>query len=913
MRAFEDMPKQQEEALKDATRQKCLDDLQYLAKHVLNYNRVTDHIHRQMAQDIDTPRYKFRLLLWPRGHFKSTLGTEARSIQKLLRNPNERILITNAKLENSRKFVRTIVHHFNAGPKFRWAWRDWWLDQYATSYHRAAMGKKLDWVTRDTQDEFTVLRPYEGREASLTTGATDASLVSQHYCLFAGSKVLTSKGLVPVEEIRRGHRVLTKEGVFKSVEAVGRQKTHGVKVKVKPSYTSETTELTYNHRVLVHRDEGLRWVDAGCLTEEDKLVIPKMRGKSGSPSKTNDRLNRLYRTPDIWRLLGYWVGDGCRTPDGAQIRIVQGTHEPKNVEDIVDIVENHLGCNVTVRETDSSTYMICFSDEDFKELTKSFGDYAYNKKLPVWVLSNYNSKQIEFLKGYFRADGCLSGNSVSFSSTSLDLLTGIQLLLAQFDIPAGICKGTNGGEMQILDYASNTIEDWALRSTHPMLKLLLEEEPGKFPTKPFKSFFTDEHWVTGIDKIEKEEFENEIVYDIQVAGDESFYCPGMIVHNSTIIADDLVNRDYVRTQEMVEKSILYFKDLLDLLDPDGELEIIGTRWSHMDLYQWIIEEFGHKASMRVPEHFAERQSMKETIQASRETPEEEKDWMVSIYPCYNEQGKPIFPEEFTSQVLADLEKAKGPYEFGSQYLLDPTPEEHQKFKAEWINRLDIMPDPSELTGCITVDPAISKEDEACRMALTVCGYDRENRMYFLDGLNERISEEQFAEAVFQYVVYWKNKFRHFLPVGFESIGFQQVYVYNMRRMMMERNEFFAIEEIKRRNQSKDERILRLVPRIRNEFYAPKKLMKTPWEGKGEPYDLINRLIWELTKFPYAGYKDLADALADQLDIVKANKIPVRKGGESEDTKVREFTHPSIVEDKKKSRRSRVSKDFDAVR
>ena len=35
-------------------------------------------------------------------------------------------------------------------------------------------------------------------------------------------------------------------------------------------------------------------------------------------------------------------------------------------------------------------------------------------------------------------------------------------------------------------------------------------------------------------------------------------------HYGLIVADDLINREYVRTQEMVEKSILYFKDLLDL-------------------------------------------------------------------------------------------------------------------------------------------------------------------------------------------------------------------------------------------------------------------------------------------------------------------------------------------------------------
>jgi len=104
MRAFPNLTVEQEEVLKEESRQRCLDDLHYLAQSVLGYDKVTDHYHKDMAKDIDTPKYKFRLLLHPRGHYKSTLGTESYGIQSALRNPGLRALITNAKLDNSRKF-----------------------------------------------------------------------------------------------------------------------------------------------------------------------------------------------------------------------------------------------------------------------------------------------------------------------------------------------------------------------------------------------------------------------------------------------------------------------------------------------------------------------------------------------------------------------------------------------------------------------------------------------------------------------------------------------------------------------------------------------------------------------------------------------------------------------------------------
>ena len=559
-KAFPKLTVKQEEAIKEEARNRCQNDLHYLAKEVLGYSRVTNHYHRQMARDIDTPKYKFKLLLHPRGHFKSTIGTESRAVQKLLRNPNERILITNAKLDNSRKFLRAVAHHWESNAKFRWLWRDYWMEKYSTPYHRAELGSKLDWIVRATQDEFTLLRPYAGREASITTGAVDSSLVSQHF--------------------------------------------------------------------------------------------------------------------------------------------------------------------------------------------------------------------------------------------------------------------------------------------------------------------------------------------------------------SSILADDLVNRDYVRTGEMVEKSILYFKDLLDLLDPEGELELIGTRWSHYDLYQWIIDTFGGKASFRVPAGYVKE----ETIEASEQTPEYQKEWMISIQPVRNELGLPVFPEEFNERVLNNLLEAKGPYEYGAQYELNPTAKESQKFDEEWFNYLDLLPSEEAIIHmkiCMTVDPAKSLKDHADDSAVVVCGYDDHNRMYLLDGLNEKLTTDELENAVFEYAQKWYRRGRVFLPVGFEAVGFQETYVHALERKMMETGFFFGIEPITHRQASKEERILRLVPRLKYGFYLPRRMFKTPYSGRGAEYDLVQRLKFQLVNFPFAGKDDLADALADQLEIVKSERLPSTKVI-SLDEKRPEFVHKSIREDrdKRKIQRSEVS---DAVR
>lgn len=50
-------------------------------------------------------------------------------------------------------------------------------------------------------------------------------------------------------------------------------------------------------------------------------------------------------------------------------------------------------------------------------------------------------------------------------------------------------------------------------------------------------------------------------------------------HYDLIIFDDIVNRDFINTSEQIEKTVLFYKDALDLLEPGGIMLVIGTRWS----------------------------------------------------------------------------------------------------------------------------------------------------------------------------------------------------------------------------------------------------------------------------------------------------------------------------------------------
>jgi hypothetical protein len=85
----------------------CKNDLKFLCKEVLGY-KDWDTIHDDLQYFLDTNTSSKKLILFPRGHLKSSVVTKGFSIQCILNNPNIRILIANAIWDYARGFLRTI-------------------------------------------------------------------------------------------------------------------------------------------------------------------------------------------------------------------------------------------------------------------------------------------------------------------------------------------------------------------------------------------------------------------------------------------------------------------------------------------------------------------------------------------------------------------------------------------------------------------------------------------------------------------------------------------------------------------------------------------------------------------------------------------------------------------------------------
>lgn len=110
-------------------RRRCKADLFFFAKSILGYNLISPNLHGTVAQWLELTREtQYRMLLMPRGHYKSTIATIAESVQMALPNdaevpyhpyslgPNVRLLLAHETKDSAARFLFEIASAFLNNP-----------------------------------------------------------------------------------------------------------------------------------------------------------------------------------------------------------------------------------------------------------------------------------------------------------------------------------------------------------------------------------------------------------------------------------------------------------------------------------------------------------------------------------------------------------------------------------------------------------------------------------------------------------------------------------------------------------------------------------------------------------------------------------------------------------------------------
>ncbi len=161
------LEKQKSDVFREQMRRRGLTDLIYLSEEILGAWNL-GKIHDEWAKILDDfwkdKDSDLMLFLVSRGFLKSSIITCNWVIQRILENPNIRILITNEKEDNAKKFLGIIRDNFENNKLLRYVYGDF-------------TSKKKRW----TDQEFTVSnRTKSLKEPTVMIGSIDKSPVSLH-------------------------------------------------------------------------------------------------------------------------------------------------------------------------------------------------------------------------------------------------------------------------------------------------------------------------------------------------------------------------------------------------------------------------------------------------------------------------------------------------------------------------------------------------------------------------------------------------------------------------------------------------------------------------------------------------------------------------------------------------------------
>lgn len=146
--------------------QAAANNLFLFCKGVLGYNDLTERCHGPLCAWHDENPSRFKLTLIPRGHLKTTCITIGKNLQKVVRNPESRILLANEVASNAQKFLLAIRAHAESNRRFR-----------ALYSHIIPIEPKSSW----SQESLTFVRRGVYPTPTLTAMGMTGAMTSQHY------------------------------------------------------------------------------------------------------------------------------------------------------------------------------------------------------------------------------------------------------------------------------------------------------------------------------------------------------------------------------------------------------------------------------------------------------------------------------------------------------------------------------------------------------------------------------------------------------------------------------------------------------------------------------------------------------------------------------------------------------------
>lgn len=344
-------------------------------------------------------------------------------------------------------------------------------------------------------------------------------LVGGTPCFTAGHYVLTKDGYKAIEDIKVGDKVVTHEGRLQKVirigskiakvgilSAVGQPK--GVKCTPEHPFQTVRHEVKYTRNKQGGHNRSESFGEPEWTKAEDSAGLQWCALRQVSDLEYPEF--PLSNESEVMYLAGFYLGDGfIRGWSGKNKKSVVFGINPIKMEKLRERVSLHIvetsertGPRATINNTELSEWLVA-----------NFGKGSGDKRIPAWVLSHPNRKDL--LNGYLDTDGQLITNGWRANSISYALAYGISDLANTLGFTSSVSKVKTKDKAIIEGREVNQKDYWCVSSYHEASSRKSRIKDNLLLRK------INRFSLTGEDE----------VFNIEVEGDNSYILNGMVVHN----------------------------------------------------------------------------------------------------------------------------------------------------------------------------------------------------------------------------------------------------------------------------------------------------------------------------------------------------------------------------------------------
>lgn len=384
-------------------------------------------------------------------------------------------------------------------------------------------------------------------------------------CFPAGTPVVTSQGLVSIEDVDVGMQVLTHKGKFSKVLQAGmtRKVTHLLRVKIE---SVPELQCTAEHPFYVYRDGELQWVPARELREDDLCVIVTPKGDSQLPDCITaaelglpDQL-QLPVNDALMKFLGYYTGCGLvYDPNRVKLHFTHNTDALRWAADVNEAIAQLIpGAKTSTRALNGLLLTVDIQAKGLGSFCRAYIGSHDNKRIPAEIRYAAKPLAATFLDAVLRCSVPTKRGTSKIESRRLSLVWGIWELMVRLQTP---------GELR------------RRRSSNYTNPYCLETSNGRIGSPQRR--LNDHMWLAAVKKVEDLHLKDlTAVYNLEVEDAHSFTVLNVAVHNCFVgdLQDSMksIKRFYDDATEVFLAGAGIGANFSDLREKDAPLSTGGT-------------------------------------------------------------------------------------------------------------------------------------------------------------------------------------------------------------------------------------------------------------------------------------------------------------------------------------------------